>query len=168
MRMLTEAEVVEVLARSRVVVAHHEAAHAVAAVLRGGEVLHVVVGDPTDAGLVDVERELMGRARHRSAPWDVPLVAFAGPWAEWRIRTETGDAEDLDLYEWLDCDEFNNGGDPLGDYALMGYDTDEFWTRIDIWTEELERYWSAIVAVADLALAGDPVNSEVIKSILGW
>jgi hypothetical protein len=121
--------------------AHHEAGHAVAAVLRGGEVLHVLVGDPTDEGLIDAEREWKGVVRHRSMSWDVPFIAFAGPWAQWRIGTETG-------YD-------------------TGYDTDEFWTRVDIWAGELEHVWPAIRAVAALALSGDPVDTGVIQVILG-
>jgi hypothetical protein len=169
---VTGADLAEFLAGKRVVTAHHEAGHAVAAVLRGGVVEHIALGDPTDDGLLDVDREMVGRTRHTSARDAWSFIAFAGPWAQWRIETERGDADDMDLWDWLDTDALNQGeqlDDPFGDYALMGYD-DEYGlpdaSLIDAWTRDIDPQWPAIVAVAAVALAGNPVNTEVIAAII--
>jgi hypothetical protein len=162
---LTGHEFAAYLERIRFRTAHHEAGHAVAAVLRGGDVQHLKIGDPTDAGLLDADRGLVGVTRQTSEPCNVPFMAFAGPWAEWRLGTETGDNEGWDLVCWLDCDAAGNMGDPLSDYTLMDYDnlTED---QIALWVKELRPHWPAIVAVAAVALAGDPVNTEVVKALI--
>jgi hypothetical protein len=81
---LTGVALAEFLAAKRIVNAHHEAGHAVAVVLRGGVVDHIALGDPTDDGLLDADRELIGRTRHTPARAEQSFVAFAGPWAQWR------------------------------------------------------------------------------------
>lgn len=154
------------LAHRRIATAHHEAGHAVAAVLRGGDVHHLKLGDPTDAGLLDADRELVGAARVTLDPGDVPFMAFAGPWAEWRLGTETGETADWDLvWDWLDCDSAGMMCDPLSDYSLMDYDNLTE-AQIALWVKELGPQWPAIVAVAAVALAGDPVNTEVVKALI--
>jgi hypothetical protein len=162
--------VAKFIAAKRIINAHHEAGHAVAAVLRGGDVIHIALGDPTDDGLIDAEREMVARTRHASARPDWPFIAFAGLWAQWRIETERGDAEDLDLDEWLDTDRNCQLGepDPFGDYAMMGYDDDDGIpvARIEGWQREIEPHWSAIVAVAAEVLAGHPVSTDTITAIL--
>jgi hypothetical protein len=166
---LTGAQLAEFLAAKRLVNAHHEAGHAVAAVLRGGVVEHIALGDPTDDGLLDAHRELVGRTRHTSAPADWPFIAFAGPWAEWRIETERGDADGMDLWDWLDTDWLNQcDDDPFSDYALIGYDDEDGLSdaSLDVWTREIEPHWPAIAAVAAAALAGNPVNTAVIAAII--
>jgi hypothetical protein len=163
--MLTGNELAAFLERIRFRTAHHEAGHAVAAVMRGGDVHHLKLGDPTDAGLLDVDRESIGVTRNTSDSWNVPFVAFAGPWAQWRHRKETGETEDWDLvWDWLDAGS-DNGWDPLGDYTLMDYDNLTE-AQIALWIEELEPHWPAIVAVAAIALAGDPVNTEVVEALI--
>jgi hypothetical protein len=164
--MLTGDELAAFLERIRFRTAHHEAGHAVAGVMRGGDVHHLKLGDPTDAGLLDVDRESIGVTRHTSDSWNVPFVAFAGPWAQWRHGKETGETEDWDLvWDWLDCDADNVGGDPLGDYTLMDYDNLTE-AQIALWIEELEPHWPAIVAVAAVAFADYPVNTEVIQAFI--
>ncbi|MGO9350786.1 MAG: hypothetical protein ACLP3C_08120 [Mycobacterium sp.] len=163
--MLTGDELAAYLQRIRFRTAHHEAGHAVAAVMRGGVVHHLKLGDPTDAGLLDAERESIGVTRQTSDSWNVPFMAFAGPWAEWRLGTETGETKDWDLvWDWLDADS-DNGRDALGDYTLMDYDNLTE-AQIAIWTDELERHWPAIVAVAAVAFADYPVNTEVIQAFI--
>jgi hypothetical protein len=71
----------------------------------------------------------------------------------------------LDLYQWLDADSCDGSDDPLGDYALMNYDK-LTGAQIEVWIDELERHWPAIGAVAAVALAGDPVNTELVKAII--
>jgi hypothetical protein len=151
--------------RRRIEIAHHEAGHAVAAVLCGGTVHHLKLAvDLSDAGLLDPDRELIGVTRLTSASRDAPFVSFAGPWAQWRHGTETGsDDYDTDLSDWLHLDdEITGRDDPHGDYTAMDFDnlSDEL---IDVWTRELERLWPMIAAVAALALDGQPVNTAVIE-----
>lgn len=163
--MLTD-ELAAVLKRQRLIDAHHEAGHAVAAVMRGGVVHHIKLGDSTDAGLIDPDRESVGVTRHTSTRNNQPFVAFAGPWAEWRVRSQLGEAEEMDLWEWLDTDRFvNDFGDPYGDYAMMDYHSLSA-AQIEVWVDELERHWPAIVAVAALAVAGAPVDTEVVVAAI--
>jgi hypothetical protein len=150
----------------RIFSAYHEAGHAVAAVLRAGGVRRVVLRDPINEGLVDTGRRRMRRTRHTSARRDQPFVAFAGPYAEWRIRKEREEADDMDLWDWLDCDADDHaiGDDPSDDYVLMGYR--DAAADLEAWVREIEPHWSAIDAVAAIALANDPVNTTVIRRCL--
>lgn len=54
------------------VTAHHEAGHAVAAVLRGGTLVSITVSDDGETGFT----------RHRSGVFDAGFIAYAGQWAE--------------------------------------------------------------------------------------
>jgi hypothetical protein len=151
----------------RVHSAYHEAGHAVAAVVRGGSVGHVVLRDLIDEGLADAGSGFVRRSRRTSAHRDEPFVAFAGPYSEWRIRAERDEAHGMNLWDWLECDAHGHGiGDePSDDYLIMGY---RGAGRADLkaWVDEIEPRWSAIEAVAGTALADDPVNTSVIVNVI--
>jgi hypothetical protein len=55
--------------------------------------------------------------------------------------------------------------DPHGDYTAMDYDNLSD-VQIDVWTRELERLWPVIAGVVNLALAGEPVDTETIADLL--
>ncbi len=95
--------------RQRHSIAHHEAGHAVAALMRGsGELLSITI-EPTD--------DYLGRTSHLGNPWgdDDMFVTFAGPWAEARARWplpslvgEDGDGRVFDDYladAWLAAED---------------------------------------------------------------
>lgn len=62
----------------RVITAHHEAGHAVAAEMRGDGEVRALAIEPTD--------QYLGKTWFRAKPADLAFVTFAGPWAEARCR----------------------------------------------------------------------------------
>lgn len=85
------------------VAAHHEAGHAVAAVMRGGSELTSVS--------VDRDRPGHGIAWSRLHLWDRPFVIWAGPWAEARMLV-LGALEDLPVHApglWWDVSAHHVG-----------------------------------------------------------
>jgi hypothetical protein len=72
----------------------------------------------------------------------------------------------MDLWEWLDTDAFiNDFGEAHSDYAKMHYDALNS-VQIEFWSEQLERQWPVIRELAELALAGDTLNTDVIKTLM--
>src|SRR5271155_3311720 len=156
----------------RAITAHHEAGHAVAAVMRG-ELISTTI-EPTD--------DYLGYTEFCVKAWgsDETFVTFAGPWAEARAQWPGGDEDD----EGCTADDYiagaflaNLDGD-LDDYrghldrerALYGVWFD--WIvgkgvkREVGWSRELEGVWPAIKAVAGLLLDGEHVDHATVEGLL--
>jgi excisionase family DNA binding protein len=158
-------------------VAHHEAGHAVAAVMRGGGELVSITIEPTD--------EYAGHTQTRLKPWsdDAAFVTYAGPWAEarfqWPLPTLHGDDDDGCTFEDYIIAAFLNNIDGDGkqyrddlDRERQGYGKhydrlvnvarrEQFWS-----TRELEGVWPVMQSVAALLLAGDTVDHDVVDGLL--
>jgi hypothetical protein len=151
------------------ITAHHEAGHAVAAVMRGGGELLLISIEPT----VDY----LGHTQTRGKIFDAAFFTFAGPWAEARAQwphphLEGPDDDGCDFADHLDFAWMENyGGDAnayeeqiAAEVAMFG----EQWrlTREAGWTRELERHWPVIQAVAELLLAGEHVDHDIMDGLL--
>jgi hypothetical protein len=154
--------------------AHHEAGHAVAAVMRGGTLLGVWLGT-TDWSTPDGSADTPGGCLHETALPEQPFVTFAGPWAEamWNL----GHEDVIDDFDWAFEIAWENNG---------GGDTDEYESRVEMlteyaeelglspirrawesmWAEELELLWPAVCEVAVMLLGGQQVTHEQVKAVV--
>jgi hypothetical protein len=150
----------------RELTAHHEAGHAVAALMRGaGELLSITIKASGDAA---------GRTVTRHKVFDAAFVTFAGPWAEARAQwpLPTLDGEDdmgcafgdyLTTAWWANVD---GDGDTYEDnlaaeVAMYGGQWPAIMDprkREEGWAIELEDSWPVIQAIADLLLRGECVD----------
>lgn len=142
------------------VTACHEAGHAIAALLRGGELLSVSIM-PT--------REHLGKTRSRGNPSDNSFVTYAGPWAEarggWAIETAVRDPENfgstfsdvLILAQESNRQEMKQyRKECVADRRIartVGYPLDLKY-REALWQRVLEGQWPVIQFVAGLLLTG--------------
>lgn len=145
--------------------AHHEAGHAVAVVISGGNLIHVKIADDwADPESIDWDSPA-GVTRHRS-PWDAqPFIAFAGPCAEALWATENDFelgtfAEELSYAFW----EENLDGDTAQLEARLE-DFNPF--DHDDWIDEVTRLWPVIKSVAALVLDGVEVTHEMVVDLMG-
>ena len=166
--------VAAVSARATARLAHHEAGHAVAAVVRGGT-LHDVFLGKVDWSTDDDSADTPGGTMHQTA-WEAqPFVTFAGPWAEaiWMLEHED-DVDDIDEalgYAW----DNNIDGDAAkyedrvsilsGAAAQLGFPTiGRAWEWQ--WSNEFEPLWPVVCQVAALLIDGQPVTHTVVRSLL--
>lgn len=153
--------------------AHHEAGHAVAVVLRGGELLELFFVDPDFA---DETVTRNGITRHRTLYEHQPFVTFAGPWAEatWMIEHDP-EVDDFDealdfAWDWwsaeddLDSDaaRYMRRFDDLAEST--GYSVESRQWEI-AWEGELEGVWSVICEVATLMLSGRVTHAMVEEAL---
>jgi hypothetical protein len=151
--------------------AHHEAGHAVAALMRGGGELVSVTIEPT--------AEYAGHTGLRSKPFDIAFVTYAGPWAEARAQwpaevpldAEDGDGcvfDDYILAAWWanatgDLAEYKRrceaDAELLGDHAHLLHLREETWCR------ELDDRWPAIQQIAKL-LMSRPVDDDEVRAAM--
>jgi hypothetical protein len=121
------------------VTAHHEAGHAVAAMMRGGGEFVSVTIEPT--------ADHLGFTRYRGHAWDRAFVIYAGPWAEARVQWPVSDinSEDDDgaiFDDYVIAALWRNADGDLRDYeALCGADDDAQLraTREQVWSRETRR-----------------------------
>lgn len=161
--------------RLRPVAAHHEAGHAVAAVMRGGYFTQCTVDPPETHVLA----------------WDRPFCFFAGMWAQarysWAQRDDDdddpGDDESTSFEAYLTAVYAGNLDGDVAELELC--DAEDEWRAEEIaeaagvtvddvrdrreraWVRDLERVWPAIQRVAGMLLAGQAVTPEVVADILG-
>lgn len=92
------------MVEERLLTAHHEAGHAVAALMRGDGELRSITIEPTAAYL--------GHTGYRGKPCDAAFVTYAGPWAEaraqWPLPTLEGEDDDGLAFE-----DYVSGAFPL-------------------------------------------------------
>lgn len=155
-----------------VLVAHHEAGHAVAAALRGSRFeCSMPVG-------LDSPHHL-DRIGNQINPADVVFVAAAGLWAEARALwgdqpLADEDAENRVFEEYLD-DVYASGAgtddatyveahiERLSAYGLGGQAVQELrLTTESRWRSELELAWPAVQAIATRLLAGEQVTADQV------
>lgn len=149
----------------RAVIAHHEAGHAVTAVLRGGNVIEIEVTQ---------ERQRKGLTVYETANEgdDKPWVAFAGPWAEARyswpdlvldsplaVHPANGLSFIQHLLNTLCPDKNSWQQDILGFEESAFFDDPRNWPFIAM---ELEAYWPTVRAIAQRLLDGREVTSADI------
>lgn len=129
------------------VAAVHEAAHAVAACMRGVHVTVVAVGSGDAWG---TGRTVGGRVN----PWDARWIAWCGPAAEARARAaaEGRPADPDDLLEAM--------LEQPQDAAVVG-EVDE--VDVEVWASELDRVWPAVLTVAGRLTAGVPVDDRAVR-----
>lgn len=145
--------------------AHHEAGHAVATLLRGGELTSVTIV-PTDQywGLTTATVPIPGRT----------FAVHAGPWSEARFRWPFADRDNIEAFSnfmigvWEE--NVSNDGDSeryedarvaeeeCG--AFLSFDAHE----ID-WDTELEDHWSLIQQVAQLLLVEGTVEGGDVVAL---
>jgi hypothetical protein len=93
----------------RYLTTHHEAGHAVAAVVFGGELISVTIDPPSEhperAGNTEVRMD---------KPWDLHIVVYAGPWAEARFQWPRDSVDSLD--------EQDDDGRLFRDYVREAFD----------------------------------------------
>jgi hypothetical protein len=151
----------------------HEAGHAIAALMRGGEIDSVSI-EPTD--------ETLGLTRITVNEMYGSFVIYAGVWAEarsqWPLPTldgvndgklfedyverawmtnlhGQGGVGDGELYIWALAEEEDNG-------LLFDREGREIiWGR-----EDLESHWPAIQAVAEMLVRDRTVTGEAVKQVL--
>lgn len=155
------------------VAAHHEAGHAMAAVMRGGSSLRGVT--------IDVDRPGHGLTLHRTAPWDNGFVAYAGPWAEARYLWGSGplDERDDDGCTFSDCVVGVLLHQP-GDAAMWGAwlhepaqenarqamaDVGMTFAPEEVWDRELELVWPEIQTLAQRIRAGEVVTDAEVRHL---
>ena len=153
----------------RIIYAHHEAGHVVAAVMRGGTELHsVTLGEIHGWGLT--------RSRQW---WDHGFIVWAGPWAEARYLwgERPLDVEDEDGAMFADhvggvlMGQSGPGGD-LSEYmaamearnwmmmASLGPDSvrEMEWGSEQHWLLEMEEQWKVVRTIAARLHRGDRIT----------
>ncbi|MDH6248009.1 hypothetical protein [Mycobacterium sp. OTB74] len=149
--------------------AHHEAGHAVAVVVRGGELVSVALV------AWSANPAMSGTTRHRSAQTAQPFVLFAGPWAEARWTVEHDpDVDDLAealSYAWEnsydgDTDLYEDRVAKLSDLAdRLGLGARGRAWEFE-WSNELDELWPVICQVAALLIDGQTVTHGCVRSLL--
>lgn len=161
-------------AQSDASLAHHEAGHAVAVIVRGGTLKDVWLGT-ADWSTDDTSADTPGGTRHQTA-WEAqPFVTFAGPWAEAMWKVEHDDYID-DLWEALEYawqDNSDGDSDKYEDRvgllsaaaAQYGFGTIGRQWEVE-WADELEPLWHIVCQVAALLIDNQPVTHDVVQSLL--
>jgi hypothetical protein len=155
----------------RSLTAHHEAGHAVAAVMRGEGEFRSITIEPT--------AEYLGHTGFRGKPCDSAFVTYAGPWAEaraqWPHPTLDGEDDDGCIFGDYVASAFllNAEGDAADyrrhcadDAAQLGDHAHLLGSREDVWRYELGREWPVIQQVATRLLAGQPVTDHIIRAAM--
>lgn len=153
----------------RTITAHHEAGHAVAAVLRGGSSL-------TSVTLSEAHGEGITWGRHK--PADSSFFAYAGPWAEARYAWPADVPLDGEDAEWLTFEDYVTGvilhqpsdaaavaahDQQVMDLRAQGLDVPAAYT---VWHDELERVWPAVQQVAAWLLDGRTVTDADVRALV--
>ncbi|MGV9861890.1 hypothetical protein [Rhodococcus koreensis] len=160
------------------VVAHHEAGHACAAILRGGASITSIHLDPVRPGY--------GMTHMRAKAYaDGGFIAWAGCWAEARYRwgDRPLDQDDDDGLEFVDHVQGVLLEQP-GDRADV-IEQEENFARLaamapgdeidvraatiatyQVWHIELEQAWPAMQRVAELLLAGATVTDAQVRALV--
>lgn len=149
------------------VTAHHEAGHAVAAVMRGGSALTGI----------SVHNDGTGLTNHRSHTWDGPFIAYGGLWAEARFGWPadvpvTAEDEDGCVFGdhvtavWLT--QPDDAAIVLAKFDhLEGLGTDLRRTleagTLRTWDTELEAVWPVVQWVAARLLDGHTPGDESVR-----
>ncbi|MGX9297740.1 M50 family metallopeptidase [Tsukamurella paurometabola] len=153
--------------------AHHEAGHAIAAVMRGGSSLRSVT--------IDLNQPGHGLTLHRSAPWDFGFIAYAGPWAEarflWGERPfDERDEDDCDFSDYV-VGVLVNQPDDAAVWRAWRNDPVQVAVRRemdrhgldsqpeDIWHYELESVWPQIQTLAHRIRAGEAVTDDEVREL---
>jgi hypothetical protein len=154
--------------------AHHEAGHAVAAVVRGGYVVEIQLGRVDWLSHEETDDEI-GFVRHRTALTNQPFVTFAGPYAEakWMVESDpdVDDLNDAIDYAWSnnsdgDSAKYDDFTAPLRELAAeLGLSpVGPAWEMQ--WSDELDDLWPVIVEVAAMLLRGEDVtHAQVLDAI---
>jgi hypothetical protein len=160
--------------------AHHEAGHAVAAVVRGGKLVHVHM---ESARQWDGRTEgIAGVTRHMSHRNNQPFVIFAGVWADakWQVSNEPdidGD-EPLDVMNEYLWPELNFAqGDDGWEYESRVLEFESLSAELGFsnniprswefdWANELNDLWPAICAVATMILEGMVVDHDAVTDAI--
>ncbi|MEB3023924.1 M50 family metallopeptidase [[Mycobacterium] crassicus] len=141
----------------RTLTAHHEAGHAVAAVMRGGTQLHYVN--------VIQDGDTLGFTHYSGRRCDEAFIAYAGPWAEARAQWPISDLNDEDddgctFPDYVTGAFLTNIDGDAEAYQsalkaeLLGPPDPELLTaREGIWGRELQRAWPVVQQVAQLLAA---------------
>lgn len=138
--------------------AHHEGGHAVAAVVKGGRLIEIVLGI-ADWTTSDDNDEL-GYVHHQTRWADKPFVTYAGIWAEAMWYTEH-DGDDLfDALEYVMLE--NSDGDTAKIDERFG---DDRWPERE-WMADLEPLWPVVKQVAALLIDGVEVTHEIVEDLL--
>lgn len=152
----------------RAITAHHEAGHAVAAVMRGGSTLTSITLQDDHSGIT----------WHRGKPTDGPFIAYAGPWAEARHSWPEGVPLDGQDDEWLTFDDYVAGVflHQSGDLeALRPHDEQVQQLRAQgvdvpggyaVWDHELERVWPVVREVAGRLLDGETLTDAQVRDAM--
>ncbi|CAM3829609.1 M50 family metallopeptidase [Tsukamurella strandjordii] len=153
--------------------AHHEAGHAMAAVMRGGSSLR--------AASIDLDRPGHGLTRFRSAQWDFGFIAYAGPWAEARFKwgdrpLDERDEDDCEFSgyvvgvlvnqpddatawrSWLHAPEQESLRKALADQGMT------FAPEVG-WERDLEAVWTQIQALATRIHARELVTDREVRAL---
>lgn len=167
--------VAEVNARIALRTAHHEAGHAVAAVVRGGTVLDVRMGQ-VDWSDHSGDSDRPGFVKHITRRDGHPFVTFSGVWAEARWELETDAESGLDMSDTLESAWFNNQDGDAEKYESFVDDLEEYaaaqgFTSIGLawerdWGAELDALYPAIVAVAEELHVHGSVSHDFIAAAI--
>ncbi|HVG84264.1 MAG TPA: hypothetical protein VM820_07085 [Vicinamibacterales bacterium] len=155
------------------VTAHHEAGHAMAAVMRGGSSLRGVT--------IDVDRPGHGLTLLRTAPWDTGFMAYAGPWAEARFvwGNRPLDAHNDNDCTFSDCvvgvllhqsDDAAMWGawhhEPAQESVRQAMaDLGMTFAPEEVWDRELELVWPEIQTLAQRIRAGESVTDTEVRDL---
>lgn len=134
----------------RMITAHHEASHAVAAAIHGRRVYHIDInGDGKHAG--------------RSVSETDAFTAFAGAWAEVRLDR----AADSRVFRELVMNSLKY--DQPYDHKLMRAELKATREKLDwaTWHRDLEMHWPITQRVAALLLAGVHDVESMIPGMIG-
>ena len=151
------------------IVAHHEAGHAVAAVMRGGSLLLSVELSPGGP-----ERD--GITWARAKQFDSAFMSWSGPWAEARYQwgERALDAEDEDGATFSDyvAGVFLAGGRDDAGAIRQSRRAEPYQVPAEliaaserVWSMELERAWPAVQEVARLLIAGSTVTDVEVRRL---